>query len=130
MKKSVIILIALIFIASVVTVSFFGLKFKTFDEIVYVSEIEILNDDVLVNDEGTPYIIVHPENGVRQYQIKWRVYPDNATDDSVSFAYDSQNENVTIDENGIVTFQTRGAVTVQIIANDGSAKTSIDIYCF
>ena len=131
MKKSVVILIALIFIASVVTVSFFGLKFKTFDEIIYVSEIEILNDDVLLDDEGKPYAVVRTdENGLRQYQIKWRVHPDDATDDSVSFAYDTQNGNLTVDENGIVTFQKRGAVTVQIIANDGSAKTSITIYCF
>ena len=131
MKKSVVILIALIFIASVVAVSFFGLQFKTFDEIVYVESIEILNEDVELDDTGMPFAVVFPDaNGVRQYQIKWRVHPDNATDDGVSFAYDSQNGNVTIDENGVVTFQTRGGVTVQIIAKDGSAKTTMTIYCF
>ncbi|MBO7341049.1 MAG: hypothetical protein J6U87_00030 [Clostridia bacterium] len=131
MKKSVVILIALIFIASVVAVSFFGLQFKTFDEIVYVESIEILNEDVELDDTGMPFVVVFPDaNGVRQYQIKWRVHPDNATDDGVSFAYDSQGGAVTIDENGVVTFQTRGGVTVQIIAKDGSAKTTMTIYCF
>ena len=132
MKKSVVILIALIFIASVILVSFFGLQFKTFDEIVYVESIELLEDDryPFKTDEetGEKYVVIRPDdNGVRQYQIKYRVHPDNATDDGVTFAYDTQNTAVTIDENGVVTFARKGVVTVQIIANDGSAQTSIKI---
>ncbi len=130
MKKSVVILIALIFIASVVSVSFFGLKFKTFDEIVYVSNIELLDENLKTNDQGEKYVVIYPdENGDRKYQIKYRVHPDNATDDGVIFAYDEENAFATVDENGVVTFTKKGAITVQIIAKDGSAKTSITIYC-
>ena len=130
MKKSVVILIALIFIASVVLVSFFGLQFKTFDEIVYVESIEILEDNLKTNPEGQKYVVILPdENGVRQYQIKYRVHPDNATDDSVTFVYDKQNTNVSVDENGVVTFaKERTSVTVQVKANDGSASASITIF--
>ena len=130
MKKSVIILIALIFIASVVLVSFFGLQYKSFNEIVYVTEIELLEEKLKYNDEGKPYVVIRPdENGQRQYQIKYRVHPDNATDSSVTFAYDNQNPSVSVDENGVVTFTKGGtSVTVQIIANDGSASTSITIF--
>ena len=128
MKKSVVILIALIFIASVVSVSFFGLQFKTFDEVVYVESIEIFDENMKISDTGEQYVVIRPDaNGVRQYQINYRVYPDNATDSSVSYAYDTQNTNVSIDENGVVTFKKQGVVTVQIIANDGSAKASIKI---
>jgi hypothetical protein len=128
MKKSVVILIALIFIASVVSVSFFGLKFKTFDEIVYVESIELLDENLKVDDQGVKYVVIRPdENGERKYQIKYRVHPDNATEDGVTFAYDEQNTSVTVDETGVVTFAKKGVVTVQIIAKDGSAKTSIKI---
>jgi hypothetical protein len=128
MKKSVVILIALIFIASVVSVSFFGLKFKTFDEIVYVESIELLDENLKVDDQGVKYVVIRPdENGERKYQIKYRVHPDNATENGVTFAYDEQNTSVTVDETGVVTFAKKGVVTVQIIAKDGSAKTSIKI---
>lgn len=128
MKKSVVILIALIFIASVVSVSFFGLKFKTFDEIVYVESIELLDENLKVDDQGVKYVVIRPdENGERRYQIKYRVHPDNATENGVTFAYDEQNTSVTVDETGVVTFAKKGVVTVQIIAKDGSAKTSIKI---
>ena len=128
MKKSVVILIALIFIASVVSVSFFGLQFKTFDEVVYVESIEIFDENMKISDTGEQYVVIRPDaNGVRQYQINYRVYPDNATDSSVTYAYDTQNTNVSIDENGVVTFKKSGVVTVQVIANDGSAKATIKI---
>lgn len=133
MKKSVVILIALIFVASVVAVSFFGLQFKTFNEVVYVESVEILNEDIKYDDAGDAYVIIFPdENGVRQYQIKYRVHPDNATDDSVTFVYDKQNTNVSVDENGVVTFAKGGndVITVQVKANDGSASASITIYAF
>ena len=128
MKKSVVILIALIFIASVVSVCFFGLEFKTFEEIVYVESIELLDENLKVDENGEKYVVIRPdENGERKYQIKYRVHPDNATDDGVTFAYDEQTTYVTVDETGVVTFAKKGVVTVQIIANDGSAKTAIKI---
>ena len=132
MKKSVIILIALIYIASVVLVSFFGLQYKSFKEIVYTTGIELLNTDLKINEEtGETYVVIRPdkETGERKYQILYRVHPDNATDPGVSFAYDKQNTAVSIDENGVVTFTKRGAVIVEIIAKDGSgAKATLTIY--
>ena len=131
MKKSVVILIALIFVASVVCVSFFGLKFKTFNEIVYVSSIEILGEEVETNSQGQKTVRIYPnDKGERKYQIKYRVHPDNDTDDGVIFAYDEEKTYATVDENGLVTFEKgRRSITVQLIAKDGSAKTSIKIIC-
>ena len=134
MKKSVVILIGIIYIAAIALVSFFGLKFKVFDEIVYVESIEILNPDLEDSDTFGKYIILTPDtvtpdaDGNVKYQIEYRVHPDNATNSGVDFVYDTQNTNVTVDENGVVTFKNGGAVQVDLIARDGSgAKASIMI---
>ena len=120
MKKSVIILIGVIYIAAIALVSFFGLQAKIYNEKVYVERIEILND-YKVDDQGNKYIVFYPdENGERKFQINYRVYPDDASTKKVDFNYDTQNTNVTIDENGVVTFKKKGSVIVNITATDGS----------
>ena len=131
MKKSVVVLIGIIYIASIALVSFFGLKFKVFEEIVYVERVELLNEDL---KESTTsgfdyYTVIYPdENGERRYQIKYRVYPDNATDQTVDFIYDKETEGVTIDENGVVIFEGKGTVIVQVIPkNSASEAASVSI---
>ena len=122
MKKSVIILIGLIYVASIALVSFYGLQYKTFDEVVYVSDIEILNEGIKTDSQGEKYIALFPdENGERKFQIEYRVYPDNATNSEVDFIYDKQNLNVSIDSNGVVTFQKRGSVKVTVVSKDGTS---------
>ena len=129
MKKSVIILIALIYIASIALVSFFGLKFKVFEEIVYVSDIELLNTDIKEANETQKaefdyWVVIRPsvETGERKYQIEYRVHPDNATNQEVDFVYDESIEGVTVDENGIVTFDRSGSVIVSVVAKDGGGE--------
>ena len=79
MKKSVIILIGVIYIAAIALVSFFGLQAKIYNEKVYVERIEILNE-YDIDDQGNKYIVFYPdENGERKFQINYRVYPDDAS---------------------------------------------------
>ena len=123
MKKSVVILIALIYIASIAIVSFFGLQFKVFDAVVSVERIELLNSESFEESETWgKYVIIRPDpNGQYRYHIEYRVYPDNASNPKVEFTFDkSSAPNVTVDENGLVTFSSRGMVKVYIIATDGS----------
>ena len=128
MKKSVVILIGIIYVASIALVSFFGLQAKMYNEKIYVERIEILNSDVREKDDKKFVAILPDDNGERKYQINYRVYPDNATNSKVDFVYDTQNTNVSVDENGVVTFKKRGAVIVQIMATDGSGIiTEIEI---
>ena len=118
MKKSVVILIAIIYISSIALVSFFGLQHKTFNEVVYVEKIEILNENVGIDANGDKYITVRDGN---KLQLDFRVYPDNATNKEVDFVYDTTNTKFTVDENGVVTCSTgKGAITVQIVAKDGT----------
>ncbi|MBE6619516.1 MAG: hypothetical protein E7626_07045 [Ruminococcaceae bacterium] len=123
MKKSVVILILVIYLASVALVSFFGLQYKTFDEIIYTEKIEFLNDDIKTMDDGSLYAVVKQDEstGLWVYQIKYRVYPDNATNSEVEYIYDTQKPGVTVDTTtGVVTFEERGALKVTIKPKDGT----------
>ncbi len=122
MKKSVVMMIGIIYVLSVALVSFFGLQYKIYNEKVYVERIEILNSDIKIDGDGGKYVTIRPnENGDRIYQLEWRVYPDNATNKAIDFIYDTQNTNVTVDEaTGVITFQKKGAIQIQIMATDGS----------
>ncbi len=123
MKKSVIILIAIIYLASVALVSFYGLQPKLFDEVVYVDRIEFLNEDIKPKDDGTLYAVIRgaDSDGLWRYQIEYRAYPDNATDKTVDYTILSPQPNVEIDEEtGLVTFKKRGVVTIMLKPRDGS----------
>jgi hypothetical protein len=87
MKKSVIILIAIIYVASIALVSFFGLKFKVFEEVVPVESVEILDENLKPGNENFDFytVIELDSEGKGRYQIKYRVHPDNATNQEVDF---------------------------------------------
>lgn len=123
MKKSVVILILVIYLVSVALVSFFGLQYKTFDEVIYTEKIEFLNDDIKTADDGTLYAMAQKDEttGKWTYQIKYRVYPDNATNSAVEYIYDIQKTGVTVDtDTGVITFDRKGALTVTIKPKDGT----------
>ena len=128
MKKSVIILIAIIYVASIAVVSFFGLKYKVFEEEIFVEEIRILNEGLKEKEKWGKYVAIPKnENGEWRYQIQYRVLPDDATNKKVKFAYDQQS-NATVTDDGIVTLYELGMVTVEIIPLDGSdVSTKITI---
>lgn len=126
MKKSVVILIALIYVAAIALVSFFGLQFKVFEEVIPVESVEITNDGQKYSPSQGDYIIVMPnEKGERRLKIDYHVYPDNASNTEVDFAYE-QSHVASVDEYGVVTFTGPGMLKVTIIAKDGSlAQDSI-----
>ena len=69
------------------------------------------------------------ENKVARYQIKYRVHPDNATNQEVDFILTPMNSGdssvpATIDENGVVQFDRQGAVIVSVIARDATGEDS------
>ncbi|MBE6532457.1 MAG: hypothetical protein E7676_02980 [Ruminococcaceae bacterium] len=121
MKKTVIISIAIIYALSIFLVTFFGLKHKSFNEIIYVSQIEIIEKNASYTASGVKYIVLSPdENGKREYQLVWKVTPEDANDTDVDFVYDTQKQHVSIDENGLVTFTASGSVDVTVMATDGT----------
>ena len=122
MKKSVVILIAIIYVAAVALVSFFGLQHLVLEETIYVQRISILNDDVKVDPtDGSIYVVVYlDQNDYAKYQIQYRVHPENATNQGVNFSYDKQTMNVTVDENGLVEFTGPSAILVTLDPKDGT----------
>ena len=129
MKKSVVILIAIIYVASIALVSFFGLQYQNFFEIVYTEQIELLGDNIKTNDKGEKYVVILPdEQGNYAYQIQYRVHPDNATNSKVDFIYDHEKadkSSISVDENGVVTFPKRGGtLKVKLVAKDGSGASA------
>lgn len=127
MKKSVVILIAIIYIASIALVSFFGLQFKVFEEVIPVERVEITNEGQKQNDTLGSYVIVNHEGDKEpRYQIKYHVYPENATETAVDFSFDATPAGCAeIDEFGVITFKNfeKGkyfTVKVHVIATDGS----------
>lgn len=123
MKKSVVILIGVIYIAAVALVSFFGLQFKVFEEIIYVESVEILDKDNSIKYSeslGNYIVIPRDANGEATYQIQYRVHPYNATNQEVEFVYE-QIDGITVDENGVVKFTADSAenlITIHVIAKD------------
>ena len=121
MKKSVIIIIAIIFVVSIALVNFLGVNPKVFNEVVYVSEISFVDENIKIGEEGDKYIRLSPdENGERKYQIQYLIGPENASNKEVRFAYDGKNGLASIDENGLVTFTKKGSIIVTITPADGS----------
>lgn len=121
MKKSVFIVIAIVFVISVALVNFLGVKPKDFNVVVYVNSISFVDENIKVNEKGEKSISLSPdENGERKYQIQYLINPENASNKGVRFGYDSSNGLATIDENGLVTFTKKGTIIVTITPADGS----------
>lgn len=121
MKKSVIILIGVIYIMAIATVSFFGLKIGEFDATEYVTNVVFTNKDIEELKNGDKIIRVRYQENIT-YQLEWEVTPDNATHKEVNFIYDTSSTVGSVDENGLVTINSQGVLKVTISSTDGSAK--------
>lgn len=139
MKKSSIILIALIYVCAIVLVSFFGLRYKEFNKVVYASSVEVINtpDNHLLDETTGEQIKVYivkknPDTGLRQFQIEWRIEPaESITNKNVRFIYNN-DPRYEISDTGLVTFATGGvSVTITVVPDDNSdCYDKIMIFCF
>ena len=106
MKKSVIIVIALIYIAAIALVSFLGLKPKTYNDITYVESIKVTSDREITKIKGEDTILFINEfkaDGTRTVQLYCEVKPDNATNPKINYVLEKDNDYATVDENGLIT---------------------------
>lgn len=138
MKKSTLIIIALIYVASIVIISVFGLKAVVFDEVIPVTKIECLNETdekttVKVDSKGKKLITIdytEPGDEVTltgtMVQLSWRVLPDNATTKDVRFVYNTELARVKFVKNnegkelGLILFTGKVKLDVQIVSTDGT----------
>ena len=127
MKKSVVILIALIYAASIVLVGYLGLKAKTYNDVFPVERIEILTEYSEAPDTGDKYIVFKQTDGeAPTLQLECRALPDNASDKKIIYKLASDCTIATISEDGLITFLTDkidsvSSLTVYIYANQNPA---------
>jgi len=154
MKKTIVIVILVVYIASIAVVNFFGLEIKVFDGITYVDNIQcnsitVQNQDPVTLEakqnlggkplfifefipasEDEPYTtedesIIYNPNAVH---INYEVFPHLADETGVQFEYDKQAaEGVVVFHELSRTFvflQPNQIVTVTIKAIDGSNKST------
>lgn len=142
MKKSTVILIAIIYVASIVVISVLGLKGRIYNEIYPVTAIECLNQsdrntEVIDDYQGTGLKLIKVpfteegtiESGVPEgtmVQFVYRVLPDNATNKRVKFEYNETLTRIKFvkDEKGndlgIALFSGTGIFYINIVATDGT----------
>ena len=107
MKKSSIILIALVYVASIVFISVFGLKSVVYNEVIPVTSVECINqstNNLTVGQTSTGIKTIKANFTSSQQAIitlEWRVLPDNASNKNVSFKYTPNSAYEFVkDENG------------------------------
>lgn len=125
MKKSVVLMIGIIYIAAVVLVGFLGLKMRVYDEKKYVTEIVCISEGYTKNEDSTNdydgYIRTKYVDGLK-VEIKCQVLPDDADNKKVDYIYDetSQIFKVIKNEDGTATveFLKKGTATITVKAAD------------
>lgn len=140
MNKATVILIAVIYVASIVCISLFGMRAMVFDERIPVTRVECINttdERVTVTESNgtkvlnvrftTVGILNEYGNAEGTYlQLYWRVYPDNASDKNVRFVYDTSLTRFEFvkdadgNDLGLILFNGPTLFTLQIMATDGT----------
>lgn len=130
------ILIAIVYLVSIVFISIFGMKFVIFNSVIPVASIECLNnetDNILVVDGKKKLIKVKFDQPAdvntlsgTMLQLEWRVLPDNASNKDVKFVYNTNLTRVNFvkDESGrelgLILFSGVVVLDVRIMSTDGS----------
>ena len=126
MKKSIIIIIGIIYIASIFVVGFFGMQIKAFDTIIYITDIECTNENITIKPDGSKTLKFDYNPNADELQntliITYNVYPKNSTLkglDAVKLIYD-ENEKLASVDGLAITFKGIGVMTVYLTSLDGS----------
>ena len=142
MKKSVLILIGIIYIAAIVVVGFFGMRFTVFEEIVYIEKIECTNKEAVKQPDGSLFIACEFYEGEESVDVTkqnkviigYKTYPDNSTisgSKAVTLSGDKDSTIAEISDGIIVTFKKEGMYTVYLRTTDGSnLEQKIDILAY
>ncbi len=137
MKKANLIIIIVIYIASIGLISFLGMEVSVLDPVIPVTEVQCINEEdnyttigelrgnMLITLTFTTAGNAADLSGTI-LQLYWRVYPDNASNSEVKFVYDTTNTNVEFvtdgdgRQTGTILFYAKTVIDVQIIATDGT----------
>ena len=130
MKKSVALVIAAVFFASIVIVGFFGMRVVSYNEKIYISEIRLTNPEIRASTDGSRYMIFAYRDGLT-IPFTFDVLPENATErNSVEVRIVSQSdEGVAEFISGNLIVYKPGSFTVRAMSTDGrNVVAGCDVY--
>lgn len=129
MKKATVIIIAAIYVASIIIVGVFGMKALMYNEMVFVEDIlleeQIGGKDIRLTSDGSMYSVVLDYRDDLAVPVEFTPVPADATrrnEIEVYFIYVSGGEEdpcADIDH-GIVMFHRKGQVIVRVMSTDGA----------
>ena len=131
MKKSVIILIAVIYVASIALVSIYGLYGQVYGEQeILATGLEITDPNIYVSD-GKKYVDIRAdEDGNYTYKLTYKMTPEDATTADLEYGYDHESPAYTFDEEtATVTFIEEGMLplvttaTITVTVKGGTSDT-------
>ena len=129
-KKSVALVIAAVFFASIVIVGFFGMRVVSYNEKIYISEIRLTNPEIRASTDGSRYMIFDYRDGLT-IPFTFDVLPENATErNSVEVRIVSQSdEGVAEFISGNLIVYKPGSFTVRAMSTDGrNVVAGCDVY--
>lgn len=130
MKKSVALIIAAVFLASIAVVGFFGMKIVSYNSKVYITEIRLTNPELQTRADGSHYMTFEYRDDLA-IPFTFEVSPDNATDRNavaVRITYQS-DEGLAELVSGNILISKPGSLIVRVSSTDGkNVSVSCDIY--
>ena len=143
MKKSMIIIVAVIYILGIVVVGIMGAKVDFTNRRVYVDSVKFVNPEseegifkILPGSADKKYIQPKYEPsedleiyGLFFYDLAWEILPANATNKEVVFSVDEAYEGkVKVETNGrIIFYEYVSGITVYMRTADGAKKDNLMI---
>lgn len=145
MKKSTLIIIFTVYLASILVVSMLGMRAKVFDPVVLAQSVQLSNetneDYRVVDTQDGKRIEINfttsghiDENGAIKgtyIQLSWRVLPDNASNKKIRINYNNSLQSVESikDSNGndlgLLLIKSKAFFTVTLSTVDGSGKKTV-----
>ena len=120
-KKTLILVVLVECILAIVLISIFGKAIESLYQKTLCTEIYFVDDNGNRIEEDA-LIVVDINDSNLDYQLKWVVVPDDASNKDVAFTA-SPSKYAVIDEYGKITFlQENVSITVVISTTDGSGK--------
>ncbi len=119
MKKTVILILAILPIFLVITISFAG-RIISYYQHVPVERVTFVDENGSDVDEKFVFVV----NVGEEKPASVKIYPENATNKRVSFASDDE-EKFTVDADGKITGVSYGAATLVVTTADGSKTAKI-----
>ena len=122
MKKSIVLIIAVVYLASIIAIGFFGMQIAAYNEQIYATEIIITNQGMQNSDGedgiGNYFTVYYDPNGTiddNVFRLTWQVLPENCTNKKVHFIISEKKKNlVEVRNDGVIILKGTGVVPIEM----------------